>query len=745
MAKKRGRKKKSEPVNNHELPGGWWRQIVAVVFMVIAVVFVVSWFDNGSDAAALKFIHSSFLKLIGFTYYLIPALLVYLAVKIFRAPNNRVDPAVWVASALMIIWFSGVFGVPSYGKAEPTGGMLGAALNNVMVGALDKGVSVFIYIMLILITAMFMYAATPAEIMRRIKSTFASTKSDEDAENARVMRRTRGDEEEQPRRRGLRVNNSSEVIEEKPQKHGLLRKKDNTIEEEKPAPAPVETSRSALTAVSDPNWKMPPLSLLNKKRSPADPGDTDKNAHIIEDTLNQFGIEVDVEEANVGPRITQYTLRPPSGVKVAKIAQLDKELALSLAKDKIRIEAPIPGTRTVGVELPNDKAASVGLHELLQSNEWTKIIRDKPLAFALGKDIAGKTVVGDLAKMPHLLIAGTTGSGKSVMTNTLISSLLFHNAPSDLRLIIVDPKQVEMAAYQDIPQLLTPVITDVAKALSAMKWAVNEMERRYSVMAQERVKNIVDYNAKMAKKQAEKPEGAETTGEEQKSEGKMPYIVVIVDEMADLMMMAGKELEMLIVRIAQKGRASGIHLVLATQRPEVKVVTGLIKANIPGRIAFAVNNGIDSRVMLDMTGAEKLLGSGDMLFLTTEMMGKPKRVQGAYVSDDEISNVTDFLRQQAPPDYNEDVISQQVSIKGMGGEMIEMGGGSGGSIERQAMEIAIQAGKISTSLLQRRLSIGYGRASGIIDHLEEMGMVGPAPGGNKPREILISDISEFPE
>jgi S-DNA-T family DNA segregation ATPase FtsK/SpoIIIE len=349
--------------------------------------------------------------------------------------------------------------------------------------------------------------------------------------------------------------------------------------------------------------------------------------------------------------------------------------------------------------------------------------------------------------MPHLLIAGTTGSGKSVMTNTLISSLLFHNAPSDLRLIIVDPKQVEMAAYQDIPHLLAPVITQVSEALSALKWAVNEMERRYSVMAKEREKNIVDYNGKMAKLEAERAKsGEEASEEDAQREGKMPYIVVIVDEMADLMMMAGKELEMLIVRIAQKGRASGIHLVLATQRPEVKVVTGLIKANIPGRIAFAVNNGVDSRVMLDMVGAEKLLGSGDMLFLTTEMMGKPKRVQGAYVSDDEISHVTDFLRQQAPPDYNDEVTSQQVQIKGMGADIMGGGGGLGaGSIERQAAQIAIENGKISTSLLQRKLSIGYGRASAIIDHLEELGVVGPAPGGNKPREVLITSIDEFVE
>ena len=358
---------------------------------------------------------------------------------------------------------------------------------------------------------------------------------------------------------------------------------------------------------------------------------------------------------------------------------------------------------------------------------------EKQLAFTVGKDIAGQVVVGDLAKMPHLLIAGTTGSGKSVMTNVLISSLLYHNSPSDLKLIIVDPKQVEMAAYEDIPHLLAPVINSTDKALSAMKWAVGEMEKRYTLMSKERVKNIIDYNTKMSEQGGTVMIQDEDGNPQEHNQGKMPYIVVIVDEMADLMMTAGKELEMLIVRIAQKGRAAGIHLVLATQRPEVKVVTGLIKANIPGRIAFAVNNGVDSRVMLDQMGAEKLLGSGDMLFLTTEMMGKPRRVQGAFVSDKEIAKITDFLRQQAPPNYNDEVTSQAVSMPGMPG----MGGGSGeggGDTERQAAEIAIRAGKLSTSLLQRQL----------IDELEAKGVVGPATGGNKPRDVLITSMDEYP-
>ena len=739
--KKRGRRKKSqEVVNSHELPGGFWRQIMALLMICVAIVFVVTWMGKGGEA--LQKVNDASLHVFGYTTFLFPVLLTYLAVMIFRAQNNRLDASVWVASVLMIFWFCGAFGVPTYGQAEPTGGIVGEGLNSIAVKTLGNGVAIFAYVVLILITALFMYAETPAALFRKIGSIFKTSKNEEDVKNAKVMRRASGHEID-PDDDGLknfRVNSNVEIADSKKEKHGLLVKRANDTEKRQ-----VVEESTALMAISDPNWEMPSIDLLSKKRSPADPGDTHNNAAIIKDTLEQFGINVEVEGANVGPRITQYTLRPPAGVKVSKIATLDRDLALNLAKDKIRIEAPIPGTRTVGIEIPNNKAASVGLHELLKSNEWHRMIADKPLAFTVGKDISGKPIMGNLAKMPHLLIAGTTGSGKSVMTNTLITSMLYHNSPADLRLIIVDPKQVEMAAYEAIPHLLAPIITNVSEALSAMQWAVKEMEQRYTVMKDARVKNIVDYNEKMAR------EGMPTTiqdedGNPQKHDnGKMPYIVVIVDEMADLMMMAGKELETLIVRIAQKGRAAGIHLVLATQRPEVKVVTGLIKANIPGRIAFAVNNNTDSRVMLDMGGAEKLLGSGDMLFLTTEMMGKPLRVQGAYLSDPEIAKVTDFLRQQAPANYNEEVTSQQVVLggKGSAGVGIDMGGGAGGDVKRQAVEVALREGKISTSLLQRRLRIGYGRAAAIIDELSDMGIVGDSSGGNKGRELLITSMDEY--
>ena len=409
------------------------------------------------------------------------------------------------------------------------------------------------------------------------------------------------------------------------------------------------------------------------------------------------------------------------------------------------MEAPIPGTRSVGIEVANVRPADVRLRGVLESEEWNKA--SDALTFAVGKDISGKSVVANLAKMPHLLIAGTTGSGKSVMTNTLITSLLYRNSPSDLKLIIVDPKQVEMAQYEDIPHLLTPIITATDKALSALKWSVNEMERRYSLMAEERVKNIVDYNKKMAKNGSVTMKDSD--GNEQKHDGgKMPYIVIVIDEMADLMMMAGKDLEMLIVRVAQKGRAAGIHLVLATQRPEVKVITGLIKANIPGRIAFAVGSQIDSRIMLDKGGAEKLLGKGDMLMLTTEMMGKPRRIQGAFSSDEDIAKVTDFLREQQKPDYNDEVVAQPVQIKGIGptdgGAIGDLGRkyDPNDPLVRKAVEISLKNGKFSTASLQTWLGKGHGFVAGLAIWFEEIGVIGPS-NGNKPREVLISSMEEF--
>ena len=731
MAKKRGRKKNTKETSKleHELPGGFWRQVMAVLMIAVALFCVVTWFGHGGSA--LNQVHKWATFAIGAATYAVPVLLVYLAVKIFRSETNRLPFVVWLAAFLMLVWIAGIGGIWN------GGGKVGEWLNNLSTQVLDNSVVIFIYIILIFLTAIFILQVSPMSVFRGTKNLVrAPKKNEQKGEALNVEGKKLGDIE-------IKVN-SGVAVAEAPAKVAPAAAK--------AAPAPVE--EKALVQISDPNWKMPGLDLLEKKQSPADAGNIQQNAYVIRSTLAEFGIEVEMEGANVGPRVTQYTMRPPAGVNLSKILARDKELALNLAVDKIRIEAPIPGTRSVGVEIPNVKSADVRLRAVLESPEWKK--DTNPLTFAVGKDISGKAVVANLAKMPHLLIAGTTGSGKSVMTNTMITSLLYRNAPSDMRLIIVDPKQVEMAQYNDIPHLLTPIITSTEKALSAMKWAVNEMERRYSLMAEEKVKNIGDYNEKMAKMADKSSEKAEDEADVEEGEetdkkqdgGKMPYIVIVIDEMADLMMMAGKDLEMLIVRVAQKGRAAGIHLVLATQRPEVKVITGLIKANIPGRIAFAVGSQIDSRIMLDQGGAEKLLGKGDMLLLTTEMMGKPRRIQGAWASDEDVSKVTDFLRAQRAPEYNKEVTAQAVQIKGMG----PSDGGAFGDlgrrydpndpIVRRAVEISLAKGKFSTAMLQTYLGKGHGFVSGLAIWFEEIGVIGAA-NGNKPRDLLISSMEEF--
>jgi S-DNA-T family DNA segregation ATPase FtsK/SpoIIIE len=386
------------------------------------------------------------------------------------------------------------------------------------------------------------------------------------------------------------------------------------------------------------------------------------------------------------------------------------------------MEAPIPGKRAVGIEVPNVKSATVRLSSIFQSPEWTNELKG-PLGFAIGKDISGKAVVADLDRMPHLLVAGQTGSGKSVMINAILTSLLYRNSPSDLKLILVDPKQVELKPYDGIPHLLAPVITEPEKCISALKWAVAEMERRYTALAEVSKRNIGEYNSL------------------KKGEG-MPYIVIIIDELADLMMMAARDVEALIVRIAQKARAVGIHLVLATQRPSVDVITGLIKANVPARIAFTTASQVDSRTIIDQIGSEKLLGMGDMLLLTADMP-KPKRVQGAFISDDETNKVTDFIRMQRPPQYDNEVISQPVQLNGKGGVVADMGGGSGSDDDmfKDAVRCVIEGRKASTSLLQRRLRIGYGRAARLIEEMEEQGIVGPADGA-RPREVLVRSLDE---
>jgi S-DNA-T family DNA segregation ATPase FtsK/SpoIIIE len=457
-----------------------------------------------------------------------------------------------------------------------------------------------------------------------------------------------------------------------------------------------------------------PVELLNNKFSKAHGGDTEANLQKIKKTLEKFGIPVEMGETKVGPTVTQYTFRPAEGVKLSRITTLNNDLSLALAAHPIRIEAPIPGQSLVGVEVPNKAKAIVGLREILEDSAFKA--RKNNLYIALGKDVSGAAWLYDLTKMPHLLVAGATNSGKSVCLNAIIVSLLYQNNPEDLRFVMVDPKRVELPTYNGIPHLLTPVITDVNKTINALKWCLNEMDRRYDVLNKSGKKNIQSYNAV--------------------SKDKLPYIVFIIDELADFMMTAGKDMEAAIIRLAQMSRAIGIHLILATQRPSVDVITGLIKANIPSRIAFSVASLVDSKTILDSSGAEKLLGQGDMLFSTAEF-SKPKRIQGAYLSDSEINDVVNYIKEKSgPAEYLEGVTDRQ-KVGGNAGIGLDGTHGDEDELFQEAQEIIVRAGKASTSMLQRRLSIGYGRAAKILDMLEEAGIIGPS-NGSKPREVMIS-------
>ena len=460
-----------------------------------------------------------------------------------------------------------------------------------------------------------------------------------------------------------------------------------------------------------------PLALLNSKKDKPTSGDIKNNSFVIQKTLENFGIAVEMGEVSVGPTVTQYTFKPAEGVKLSRITSLNNDLALALAAHPIRIEAPIPGRSLVGLEVPNQVKAIVGLKEILEGSEFKN--RKNNLTVALGKDVSGKSWVYDINKMPHLLVAGATGSGKSVCLNSVIVSLLYQNNPDDLRFIMVDPKRVELPIYNSIPHLLTPVITNVNKTINALKWCLNEMDRRFEVLSQTHRRNIQVYNEGL------KP------GQE-----KMPYIVFIIDELADLMVAAGRDIEGGVIRLAQMARAVGIHLVLATQRPSVDVITGLIKANMPTRIAFSVASGVDSKTILDSFGAEKLLGQGDMLFIAAEI-SKPKRLQGAFVSDQEIKRIINYIRAKGgQPDYIEGITEKQ-KVHGIAGVGYNGDSDNEDDLLEEAKELIINSGKASASFLQRRLSIGYARAARLLDILEENGIIGPSNGA-KPREIMVS-------
>ncbi|MDD5026862.1 MAG: DNA translocase FtsK, partial [Candidatus Omnitrophica bacterium] len=473
----------------------------------------------------------------------------------------------------------------------------------------------------------------------------------------------------------------------------------------KPAPSPELKIRPQELKIGD--YHLPALDLLDSPpplEARQIKGDLEASARILEETLEDFGISVKVTDIERGPVITRYELEPAPGVKVSRIESLGDDIALSMKAQSVRIIAPIPGKDRVGIEVPNTQSSLVYLQEMLASEPFQKA--KSSLALALGKDIAGKTIVARLENMPHLLIAGTTGSGKTVCINALILSLLYRNSPADLKFVMIDPKMVELMPFNGLPHLLCPLVTEAKKAAAALNWVVNEMEERYRLLAKAGSRNIESYNEK---------------------EKKLPYIVVVVDEFADLMVVMPDQIETAVQRLAQLARAVGIHLILATQRPSVNVITGVIKANLPARLSFKVASKVDSRTVLDMNGADKLLGRGDMLFLNPGDE-KPTRIQGALVSDKEIEKVVTFIKGQAEPVYNEDIVKEQQKTGLANGEKDEL--------YDEAVKIIMESNQASVSILQRRMRLGYTRAARIIDMMEQEGLVGPYE-GSKPRRILV--------
>jgi len=700
-----------------------------------------------------------FLQLFGLASYLIPGTLIYLAYRAFSSDAVKWRPYEMVGFALLLVSLAGLFAfnlqfTEFLGERVPTGGFLGFQCAAIFKRAFGK-----IGALLILLP---MLAASAMLLSRFSFILFASwwvTASGEKWSRywqRRSLNRELDKTVEKPKVHAQPVIKPAAVA---PPVSAPVARKEKKLDEKKGAP--VQEAFEFIKAHG--NYRTPPLSLLDPVPEAGKRQDRETltmNARLMEKKLKDFGVEGEVVEICPGPVITMYEFSPGPGIKVSRIAGLSDDLSMALQAHSIRIVAPIPGKGVVGIELPNRDREMVSLKEIFNSEEFHKGKLKLPLA--LGKDIAGNPLVTDLAKMPHLLVAGATGSGKSVAINTMILSLLYTSTPNDVRIIMVDPKMLELSVYEGIPHLLLPVVTNPKKAALALKWAVEEMGRRYRLMSDKGVRNIDSYNRELERSEKEVAENKargtvvveeieehEDHGEHDDMEereaaiqeflekeealehGHLPYIVVIVDELADLMMVAGREIEESIARLAQMARAAGIHLILATQRPSVDVITGLIKANFPARISFQVSSKIDSRTILDGNGAESLLGAGDMLFLPPGT-SKMQRSHGAFVSDAEVQRVVEFLKKQGKPVYEKSILEMKATDEKGGAAEEEMD-------ERydDALALVAEARQASISMIQRRLRIGYNRAARIIERMEQEGVVGPSDGTSRPREVFI--------
>ena len=690
--------------------------ILAVLFFVIAIFFLLSSFGKGGAVGTWSYkIFKT--NLFGLGYYLLPVLFMILSVSFFRSMKKKLALTHTIGGVLFFISSLALINIASEGN----GGLVGGFISSPLLGMFDLYASVIILIAFIIIAFLIMFDA-PLKL-----SSFNWFKKKDDG--------LLEDEDLIIAQSDATPDNVKEAV-----------AKIEAEEEKQVAPKKIfgngENKDSEFimsTSFNGKDYTPPPLSLLEKDRGKPGVGDIKANSNIIKRTLQNFGINVEMDEISIGPSITRYALKPAEGVKLSRIVGLQNDLSLALAAHPIRIEAPIPGKSLVGIEIPNSTKTTVGLGSLLGAPEFQN--SEKPLLVCLGKGISGMSYFGNLAKAPHLLIAGATGSGKSVTIHAVITSLLYRNSPDNLKFIMVDPKRVELTLYNKIPHLLTPVITDAKKTILALKWAAKEMDRRYDILQAESLQNVESYHKNVVAPEMKKAKNRNPEEGEKQIET-MPYIVIVIDELADIMQAYPRELESAIVRLAQMSRAVGIHLILSTQRPSVNVITGLIKANIPSRIALQVASQIDSRTILDMSGAEKLLGAGDMLYLSGEM-SQPQRIQSAYISETEVKNVAKYLVDsyinEIPSEINLTGNNEKNSIfeATMDDEKME----NEDDLYEDARQTVLEAGKASTSYLQRKLGVGYARAARLIDMLEERGVIGPGSGA-KPREVLEGRSSE---
>ena len=701
--------------------------ILAIIFFVLAILTILASFDLFGRVGENLF--GALYWLSGVGYFLLPVIFIVLSISFLRQEEREFSGL--KTTGALLFFLSGLGIISSLARLlewARDGGHTGKAISSLFIWLFGSTATLIILSAFIIISLLILFEAELTIdtlcFWRRFKK---DKEDDEDTEADEVK--------------------VAEVEEVRPKKDPTPLEKAPTGQEKKPEKKEEKEDEMDIAMRGNPGIKEyvpPPLSLLASDSGKPGTGDIKANANVIKRTLQKFGIDVEMDEVTIGPSVTRYAIKPAEGVKLSKIVALQDNLAYALAAHPIRIEAPIPGKSLVGIEIPNTTKTMVGLGSLLSSDKYSE--SEKPLLVSLGKGISGEAHFANLAKMPHVLIAGATGSGKSVTIHAVITSLLYRNSPELLKFIMIDPKRVELTLYNKIPHLLTPVITDAKKTILALKWAGKEMSRRYDLLEEHACKDIDSYHKNVlapALQKAKENKGRGKNIDTVKLPETMPFIVVVIDELADIMMTYPKELESSIVRLAQMSRAVGIHLILSTQRPSVNVITGLIKANIPARVALQVVSQIDSRTIIDSPGAEKLLGSGDMLYLGGEM-SKPVRIQSAFISEGEVKKVVSYLisayQDEIPGEginFAETTTDKNVLFEGN----ISDDMGDDDELYEAAKAEVIQAGKASTSYIQRKLSVGYARAARLIDMLEERGVIGPGSGA-KPREILIGHTED---